>query len=290
MSGLPAVIGPRRWLIAGTLLILVLLSTSNLVDRSASGDFEQLFKRAFVTFALARTLNGVISAVQGTEVAIQPAGVGLTLTPGEILDPVNDLVERFSWIMLGATVSLGIQQILMEVSAWWLMKLLVGLSAVWLLVTLLVSPASKLAGKTMALRLFVILVFLRFAVPLALIANDALYSVFLQARYQESSQIVTAAGEEIGRIGALPQEEQQGERSLLQSIGDAMDSTREALDFSVKLERIKARAAQMIEHLIWLSVVFVFQTGVLPLAFLWVFIRLGAWLVRVDLGKRSINT
>ena len=290
MSGLPAANSLRRWLIAGALVLLVLLSTSNLVDHSASGDFEQLFKRAFVTFALARTLNGVISAVQGTEVAIQPAGVGLTLTPGEILDPVNDLVERFSWIMLGATVSLGIQQVLMEVSAWWLMKLLVGLSAVWLLVTLLVSPASKLAGKTMALRLFVILVFLRFAVPLALIANDALYSVFLQARYLESSQIVTAAGEEIGRIGATKQEEQQGERGLLQSIGDAMDSTREALDFSVKLEQIKTRAAQMIEHLIWLSVVFVFQTGVLPLAFLWMFIRLGAWLLRADLGKKSINT
>lgn len=270
---------------AFVLVLLVLLSTSNLVDQSANGDFEQLFKRAFVTFALARTLNGVISAVQGTEVAIQPAGVGLTLTPGEILDPVNDLVERFSWIMLGATVSLGIQQILLEVSAWWLMKLLVGLTAAWLLVSWLISPVGTARGKTVALRLFVIMVFLRFAVPLALMANDALYSVFLQARYQESSQIVTAAGEEIGRIGASQQEEDEGERSLLQSIGDAMDSTRGALDFSAKLERIKVRAAQMIEHLVWLCVVFVLQTGILPLAFLWGFVRLGAWLIRVEIKK-----
>ncbi|NNL96285.1 MAG: hypothetical protein HKO64_11745 [Xanthomonadales bacterium] len=286
MKTLNTEVTTRHWLLAGVLVLLVLLSTSDVVDQSASGDFEQLFKRAFVTFALARTLNGVISAVQGTEVAIQPAGVGLTLTPGEILDPVNDLVERFSWIMLGATISLGVQQVLMDVSAWWLMKLLVGLSAAWLLTSLFLTPRQDLKTRTVALRVFIILVFLRFAVPLALIANDALYSVFLQQRYQESSQIVTTAGEDIGRIGTPESDEKNGGRGLLGSISEAMDSTREALDFSEKVNRIKTRAAQIIEHLIWLSVVFVFQTGILPLAFLWGFIRLGTWLIHFDTGKK----
>ena len=90
-----------KWLLSLVLLLAALLSVTPFVDQRAAADYEQLFQRAFITFALARTINGVISAVQGTEVALQPAGVGLTLTPGEILDPVNDLVERFSWIMLG---------------------------------------------------------------------------------------------------------------------------------------------------------------------------------------------
>ena len=82
-----------------------------------------MFERAFITFALARTLNGVISAVQGTKLALQPAGVGVTLTPGEVLDPVNDLIERFSWIMMAATLSLGVQQVLLEVAQWWGVRL-----------------------------------------------------------------------------------------------------------------------------------------------------------------------
>lgn len=286
MNKLVSQTGGRRWLLAGALILLVLLSSTNFIDRQASGDFEQLFKRAFVTFALARTLNGVISAVQGTEVAIQPAGVGVTLTPGELLDPVNDLVERFSWIMLGATISLGIQQVLMDVSAWWLMKVLLGVAALWLLIALFASGSKRTMASSAMLRLLIILVFLRFAVPLALIANDALYSVFLQHRYQESSQIVTDAGQEISRIGAPDAEPEDRERSLIQSIGDAMSSTREAVDIGQKVERIKERAAQMIEHLIWLSVVFVLQTGILPLVFLWVLVKLGTYLIQFKVTQK----
>ena len=108
----------RKWL-AGILAAVVVLSSVTSVDRYARADFDVLFQRALVTFALARTLNGLISAVQGTEIALQPAGVGITLTPGEILDPLNDLVERFSWIMLGASISLGVQQVLLDVGQWW---------------------------------------------------------------------------------------------------------------------------------------------------------------------------
>ena len=42
-----------------------------------------------------------------------PAGVGVTLSIGELLDPFNDMVERFSWVMLLTSVSLGIQKILL---------------------------------------------------------------------------------------------------------------------------------------------------------------------------------
>mgnify|MGYP000169794809 FL=1 len=66
--------GPRHWLLAGVLLLVVAVSSLTSVDRYAEGEYESLFQRAFITFALARTLNGVISAVQGTELALQPWG------------------------------------------------------------------------------------------------------------------------------------------------------------------------------------------------------------------------
>ena len=106
----------KQFSLVALLTLGALFSAVSIVDQQAAARYEGMFQRALVTFALARTLNGVISAVQGTELALQPAGVGLTLTPGEILDPVNDLVERFSWIMLAATVSLGVQQVLLDIS------------------------------------------------------------------------------------------------------------------------------------------------------------------------------
>jgi hypothetical protein len=269
----------RQWLLAALLVLVVILSSLTTVDHIAEDRYESLFQRAFITFALARTLNGVISAVQGTELALQPAGVGVTLTPGQILDPVNDLVERFSWIMLGATISLGIQQVLLDVGPWWgLRALLAALGLIWMWLRL--SRSSQMqnsAGRTehILLRLFIIVLFVRFAVPLALIANEALYDLFLESRYVESTQLIQSAGADIEKVGARPVvEETDGEEGLFETLERALDSTRETLDIKQRLEYIQRRAADLVEHLIQLCVVFILQTGLLPIAFLWLFLQL----------------
>ena len=277
----------KQYSIAAVLLLAAVLSVLPVIDEQAKGHYESLFQRAFVTFALARTLNGVISAVQGTELALQPAGVGVTLTPGEILDPINDLVERFSWIMLGATVSLGIQNVLMDVSAWWLIKALVAVLSVWLLIAVLGSRHT-VKGRHMLARVFLIALFLRFAVPLTLIANDALYQLFLEPRYVQSTEVVTKAGEEIKQIGQAEDEpEQDGQGGLFSSgvfgsLGQMVDKTGQALDLSDKVDQIKLRTAEMIEHLIQLSVIFILQTGILPLMFLWLFLQMAKWVFKPD--------
>jgi hypothetical protein len=262
-------VGLKQWTLAAVLLLAAVLSVLSVVDDQARDDYESLFQRAFVTFALARTLNGVISAVQGTELALQPAGVGVTLTPGEILDPVNDLVERFSWIMLGATVSLGIQRVLMDVSAWWVLQALVALLAIWLLVACLAERPRGGGRRRILARVFLFALFLRFAVPLTLIANDALYGLFLEPRYAASTAVIESAGadlEELGRDDPKPSGEEGGlfADGFLGYLGRAVDSTREVLDLGERVQRVKRRAAEVVEHI----------------AFLWVFLQLAKWLFR----------
>ncbi len=296
----------RRYLVIAALLLAAVLAVTPLLDRRAEANYDDLFQRALVTFALARTLNGVISAVQGTEVALQPAGVGVTLTPGEILDPVNDLVERFSWIMLGATVSLGIQQVLLEVSAWWVLQGLVALLAVWLGLLYLFrrnrSGDGKDAvgtgdgtgdrGRQWLWRVFLVALFLRFAVPLTLVANEAIYNLFLESRYQESTEVIASAGEALESMaeedapaGAAPGESTPGQAEtpvsptwfggIVGSLGRAWDGATDHVNLGEKVDRIQARAGEVIEHVIQLSVVFILQTGVLPIAFLWLFLQVG---------------
>jgi hypothetical protein len=272
-------------MLAGLLLLVVVASSLTTVDRYAETRYEALFQRAFITFALARTLNGLISAVQGTELALQPAGVGVTLTPGEILDPVNDLVERFSWIMLGATISLGIQQVLLDVGQWWGVRWLVALLGLaWLALRLFRQGAREQGGggwERNLLRALIIVLFVRFAVPLTMISNEALYRLFLEDRYLESSHVVESAGEQMERVVEQAAERQGegaqvdgAEPGFFESIGRSLSGAGEALDFNQRLERMQERAAEVIEHLIQLSVVFVLQTAILPIAFLWIFLQL----------------
>ena len=275
--------GPiNRWVLSLVLLLVAVLSVTPFIDQRAATDYEQLFQRAFVTFALARTINGVISVVQGTEIALQPAGVGMTLTPGEILDPVNDLVERFSWIMLGATISLGVQNVLLDVSAWWLIQALVAALAAWLLIRLWYPGQSPKVYKVLLRRVFLLLIFIRFAVPVMLIANDLLYQQFLEPRYQQSTEIITDAGEALEQLSADAgvRNEQENGSGVLDSITSAWSNTVETIDLTGKFERMQARAGEVTEHLIQLSVVFILQTGLLPVAFLWIFLQVFKWLFR----------
>jgi hypothetical protein len=259
------------------MVAVVLLSSFSTVDRYAEQEYESLFERALITFALARTLNGVISAVQGTELALQPAGVGVTLTPGEVLDPVNDLVERFSWIMLGATLSLGVQQILLDIGQWWGMKLLVAVLCLgWLWYAWRRRPVEerdRLRLDRFLVRALVVVLFLRFAVPLAMIANEAVYALFLESKYQESTQVIEAAGAELEQVTVEPDLPEEGEVGILESIGRTFSSTADSFDFEDRLDEISERASELIEHLLQLGVVFIFQTGILPIAFLWLFLR-----------------
>jgi hypothetical protein len=275
-----------RWLLVLLVSVTMLLSALTPVDRLAEARYDDLFQRALITFALARTLNGVISAVQGTELALQPAGVGVTLTPGQVLDPVNDLVERFSWIMLGATLSLGVQQVLLDVGQWWGVKLLLGVMGLaWLWVRLRHSaqPGSgSLRSGQLLFRVFIIIVFIRFAVPVAMIANEGLYRLFLESRYIESTQVIESAGSEISEaseadLAVTPDEAEEG---MLESLGRMFESTRDSIDFKQRVAQISERASDVVEHLIQLSVVFILQTGILPITFLWIFLQLFKQLFR----------
>jgi hypothetical protein len=279
----------RKWHEAALIILvaaLILLSSVTTVDRAAAEDHEALLQRALVTFALARTLNGLISAVQGTELALQPAGVGVTLTPGEVLDPVNDMIERFSWIMLGSTLSLGVQQVLLDVGQWWGVRLLLALLGVlWLWMRLRRGgqwPHSATGTSVVLFRALIVVLFIRFAVPVALLVNEALYAVFLESRYTESTQVIEAAGADLQKATAPAREtaESEDEGSLLNSLGQALEGTRQAMDFKQRLAEIGERAREMTEHLIQLGVVFILQTGILPLVFLWIFLQVFKQLFR----------
>jgi hypothetical protein len=90
----------RTQIIAVLLMLLCLILALIPFESNAGAQLGHMLRITLTVYAIARGLNAVISAAQGTELSIEPMGVGLTLTPGEILDPLNDLIEQFSSVLL----------------------------------------------------------------------------------------------------------------------------------------------------------------------------------------------
>ncbi|MFK7956576.1 MAG: hypothetical protein AB8B96_10800 [Lysobacterales bacterium] len=239
------------------------------LDQKAQGYYEQAFTRALVTFGLARALNGVISVIQGTELSLQPAGVGVTLAPGELIDPVNDLIERFSWVMLVSSTSLGSQKILMDISAWWGVSLIVSLGA---LIWLLVQPGKNRRVKRFALRFFLLALFLRFAMPAMVMLNEGIYSLFMAEEYAQATSQIEQTRTDLEQLTASESEEGP-DKGLLESLGDWFGETRDALNVRQKMALYKDKLAGASEQFLKLAAVFLLQTVLLPLLFLWAFAR-----------------
>ncbi len=96
-------------------LILLVISTLSLytqLDENGLLLYKETFDRAMYSFALVKALNALISLIQSTEINVS-LFVGATIGVGQILDPINDLVERFSLVMLVSSVSIGVQHLLL---------------------------------------------------------------------------------------------------------------------------------------------------------------------------------
>ena len=242
------------------------------------------FSRALITFAVARTLNGAISVAQGTEVAIEPGGVGVNFTVGQVLDPINDLVERFSAVMLIATSSLGLQNILLRMTMWWGTTLALVLAVLFALVVLWWPKLDDSRLKPVALRVLLVTVFLRFAVPILVIGSNVVFDTFLAAEQAAASQALDATRSEIEQINedvATPQSEADADadadaedQSVIDRLGSMLNSSLDAMNISDRLERLRDRVSNVSEHIINLIVIFLLQTIILPLVFLWLFIEL----------------
>jgi hypothetical protein len=85
------------------------------MDAAARAYLDLSMADSLVVYATARGLNAVISVIQSVHLSFSlGAGVGLNL--GEMLDPLNDLIERFSTFVLYGLAAIGLQKLLLLAS------------------------------------------------------------------------------------------------------------------------------------------------------------------------------
>ncbi len=248
------------------LALLLIPTWSGHVDAIAQDRTRDAFQSALVTFAVARTLNGVISVAQGTELAFQPAGVGIVVTAGEILDPLNDLVEQFSWLTLLAASSLGAQILLSEMFATPFANAALTLAVLAAALAWLFAPRTGRLRST-TLKLAVALTIVRFAIAFATLTTSWITTSFLTEREQESVAYLTdtsAAIEE--KVDA--QSATTAPLSTLGAISELLDDAREAANLKARIDALKTRAEAAIGHIVNLIVVYTVETLLLPIALL----------------------
>lgn len=245
----------RHRVIVGLLLAGALVLTwLSPLDALAERQVEAGLKRALIAFASARTLNAVLSALQEATVSFQ-VGAGLSVKPGAILEPLDDVVEQFSNLMFVATASFAVQRLMIEMlSAWPVCLLATALLVAW---AALAVRARGVPGWLPRLALGVLM--LRLAVPVLAVASEAVHWAVLERPYQQHAGQLAAMERTAPPLPTAPANEGLLDRmrGLLAQGGD----------IARQVEALRARAQDVVENLVRLGAVFIVQTLVLPLLY-----------------------
>ena len=113
----------------------LIISWVGFFDDIALNYTNDSLKDAAVIYGSARLINATISVLQSAEVSAVVASISI----GEILDPLNDLIERFSGVMLWGLSSLALQKILITIFSSYPVKLLLTILSFGMIVNLLLK-------------------------------------------------------------------------------------------------------------------------------------------------------
>jgi len=252
------------------LIAVLVLSLSLDIDSLAMEMQNEAFDRAMLAFGLAKGLNAVISLLQGTELSFTPVGIGINFSIGEVLDPFNDLVERFSWVMLFASVSLGIQKLVLILSAKLFVQVAFGVSVVASLILLWMKKmqGSMLLGYT--LKAFLLLLLLRLSAISFLFLSQIFYTSVLQNEYETASKVIEKTKTELEAVSSQTSQIKQAQQSgFFSRLNAQYTGLSQSLNISTQLERLQKSIEETSRKIITLITVFTVQSVILPLLYLW---------------------
>ena len=196
----------KLWLLSIFTLMLLILAWTNAVDTAAIEYVNNSLVDAGLIFATARGINAVISVLQGTEID----ALFITITVGELLDPINDLIERFSAIMLAALGVLVVLKLMLEIVGHDAFNILLTVVAVIAIGALALNRRDL---YQLGAKLLIITIVLRFGLSFVAFATEIVDETFLldrEKKQQQSMEIFLDELEELETaVGANPRFEKQ---------------------------------------------------------------------------------
>ena len=283
------------------LLLMILLACTTQIDDTSLAVHDESMQRAMGAFVLAKGLNAVISLIQGTELSFTPVGIGLTFSIGEVLDPLNDLIERFSWVMLFASVSLGVQKIMLTFSS---MDIVVGGMVAVSLALLIITWKKEFQNPftvTLLLRFMAVLLLFRFATIGFVYLQTLSFEHLMANDYQQATLQLKETEETLQAIEneqlqiQKPQPKQAESDSWLPDIVggtsemlDDASNMMHKLDISSQISQLQEAVDSAQQHVINLITIFVVQTVLLPLLYLWMLLTALKWAFRTEFDPKTI--
>ncbi len=147
-----------------------------LVDSASDKYFSSSIKKATASYAVCKVANSAISVFKGSSITISFIG-GAEIAAGEILDPIDDITERASDLMITSVASIGIQKIIYEIACFLAPKL-IAILMIFIIIGLWSSSFKKNKCYSFAKKFIIVLILARLCLPASSFVNTFVQNEF----------------------------------------------------------------------------------------------------------------
>jgi hypothetical protein len=258
------------------------------LDTTTDAFFREAITKAGVAYATCRAINASVSIVKDSNLQLEPAGVGLSLAVGQALDPIDDMTERLSDVLVTAITSLGVQKLAYEISV----SLAPPILSIFLFVLSLLSwfESDRLKSFQITIMRFALLIVIaRFCLPISSAANEFVDKNFFADQISDASQELSLCFDDLDKLKDFSLPESEG---VLETIENSTSFLKQkSIEFNNALVTTVSNMGNIIENLLKLTFlyvgIFLIQIIILPLLSFWFLVKIIQVGNRVETGAGS---
>ncbi|MHC4756470.1 MAG: hypothetical protein ACYTBP_15155, partial [Planctomycetota bacterium] len=254
----------------GVMIAILLFFFSGLklpiLDTMTDAYFREAITKAGVAYATCRVINASVSIVKDSSLQLEPAGVGVSLAVGQALDPIDDMTERLSDVLVTAITSLGVQKLAYEISV----SLAPPILSIFLfaLSILLWFENERLTSFRKTITRFILLIVIaRFFLPISSVADEYLHKHFFADQISNANKELAVGSAELDKLKDFSLPEMDGVLGTIENSASFLK--RKSTEFNNALVATVTNAGDIIENLLKLTFlyvgIFLIQVIILPL-------------------------
>jgi len=261
-------------IVAATMLFLSVKPRVPGLDVAADAYFQEAMTEAGLVYGTCRLINASVSVIKESTLQVEPAGVGVSLAVGQALDPIDDLTERLSTIVVMAIASLGVQKLAYEIGVSYSPTVL-GFFVLILSFLLWYKNDGSVVFRRLVVRYTLFVIVLRFCLPISSLVNT-----FINHDYFEK-EISAVRGElalDIAEMDSLREIKLPESRGFVDTIEKSAAFLKQKTEnYRCALVAITGKVAEITKNLLRLTSLYigviVIQVIILPLLFLWLLVK-----------------
>ena len=271
----PSIAKPILLIVAALTLFMLPGLGLPYVDRKADAYFSDVMTKAALAYGVCRVVNASVSVIKESHIQIQPAGLGVALAVGQVFDPLDDMTERASDILITAIVSLGIQKTTYELCVAFAPGL-IGMSIIALVAVSFFKGDRATALRTVVLKFIIIIAVARLCLPTSSIISSYLNDHYFSLEITKAKNELAMSSPEMERLKDIRMPEVDGVFGTIKNgFGFVGEKTS---DLAAASKAMIRNMRSMVSNLLKLSylyvALFIIQVILLPIGTFWILVRI----------------